>query len=532
MAENRKPIILNAGELEQITTGEGLDLLALVIPGSLGSASQTLVAPANGVELDWQDNVGATGPQGPQGDQGPQGPQGNQGAQGQQGATGLEGATGIDGLVGATGPQGIQGLEGATGPQGIEGATGPQGIEGATGAKGIIGSTGPDGPQGLEGATGIKGEGGDITWKDPVDVYSLSTEYGPTELEAGDTVEGVVLTAGMKVMLLAQNPATDQGVWIVQPSGNPVRDPDWPVGENVSHWAFTAFNGTAAGKAMYISSPPGSDVLGTDDLDASWLENAGPTGLTGATGIQGATGPEGPQGDQGPQGVIGLTGATGPQGPQGLVGATGPQGVIGLTGATGPQGPQGLVGATGPQGIQGLVGATGPQGIDGLEGATGIVGATGPQGEQGATGPQGLTGATGIDGEDAFSKANAVALASKCQAVFIRTTAPNAGDYSPALATSLEQARVIGLVKTVAGSLGQQAVVILDSYLDASTAEWDAVTGQVGGLTSGAVYYLSAAAAGDLTTTAPIAEGEYVVRVGKAVSATRMEVMVERPVKL
>ena len=516
MAENRKPIILNAGELEQITTGDGLDLIELVIPGSLGSSSQVLVVGATGIVLEWKANAGAAGPQG---EPGATGPQGTDGATGPQGPQGLDGATGPQGPLGvdgATGPQGPQGVDGATGPQGLVGATGPQGdIVGATGPQGIDGATGPQGVAGLDGATGPKGETGDITWKDPVTIYSFTVSYAPGDCEAGDTVEGVVLAEGNKVMLLAEVDPADQGVWIVQAAGPPVRDPDWPVGASVSHWAFTSYYGTAAGLAMYINNPPGSDVLGTDDLDASVVPNVGPTGLTGATGIQGGTGPQG------------VDGATGPQGPQGDQGATGPQGTVdGDQGATGPQGIDGDQGATGPQGIDGEQGATGPQGIDGDQGATG------PEGEQGATGPTGLDGATGIDGEDAFSKANAVALASKCQAVFIRTTAPNAGDYSPALATTLEQARVIGLVQEVAVNLGDQTKVILDSYLDASTAEWDAVTAQVGGLTPGAVYYLSPTTAGNLTAIAPSGSGEYMVRVGRAISATRMEIMIERPIKM
>lgn len=52
------------------------------------------------------------------------------------------------------------------------------------------------------------------------------------------------------------------------------------------------------------------------------------------------------------------------------------------------------------------------------------------------------------------------------------------------------------------------------------------------GLTAGATYYLSAATAGAMTTTAPTATGQYVVRLGKALSTTEFEIRIERPILL
>jgi hypothetical protein len=72
----------------------------------------------------------------------------------------------------------------------------------------------------------------------------------------------------------------------------------------------------------------------------------------------------------------------------------------------------------------------------------------------------------------------------------------------------------------------------VDGFLTATTGQWDAVTGQTGGLTPGALYYLSVATAGKLTLTATETVGEFVERVGKAVSTTRMEVTVMPRIKL
>lgn len=52
------------------------------------------------------------------------------------------------------------------------------------------------------------------------------------------------------------------------------------------------------------------------------------------------------------------------------------------------------------------------------------------------------------------------------------------------------------------------------------------------GLTAGATYYLSPTTAGLITVTPPSATGQFVVRLGKAVSATEFEIRIERPIKL
>jgi hypothetical protein len=58
--------------------------------------------------------------------------------------------------------------------------------------------------------------------------------------------------------------------------------------------------------------------------------------------------------------------------------------------------------------------------------------------------------------------------------------------------------------------------------LTLTTAEWDAVTGQSGGLTPGSFYFLGTG--GDITTTAPVASGSFSAIVGYAESATTLNI--------
>ena len=67
------------------------------------------------ITLVENENLGATGPEGPQGPKGDKGEKGAQGPQGSQGPQGVQGPQGAQGPQGSQGPQGAQGPKGATG---------------------------------------------------------------------------------------------------------------------------------------------------------------------------------------------------------------------------------------------------------------------------------------------------------------------------------------------------------------------------------------------------------------------------------
>jgi hypothetical protein len=59
--------------------------------------------------------------------------------------------------------------------------------------------------------------------------------------------------------------------------------------------------------------------------------------------------------------------------------------------------------------------------------------------------------------------------------------------------------------------------------LNATTGQWDTVTGGTGGLTPNAIYYLDPGNAGKLTTVAPITISQYVAQVGIAISTVDLK---------
>jgi len=79
---------------------------------------------------------------------------------------------------------------------------------------------------------------------------------------------------------------------------------------------------------------------------------------------------------------------------------------------------------------------------------------------------------------------------------------------------------------------GASGSVATDGIVTATTTQWDAVTGQSGGLTPGSDYFLSAATEGQMTTTPPSTVGQYVVKLGKALSSTKFDLSVDSPILL
>jgi hypothetical protein len=78
---------------------------------------------------------------------------------------------------------------------------------------------------------------------------------------------------------------------------------------------------------------------------------------------------------------------------------------------------------------------------------------------------------------------------------------------------------VVGMVQDTSVAQSASGTIAFMGLMTATTGQWDVVTGQAGGLTVGATYFLSNVTAGAMTTTAPTTG--YLVRVGRALSTTK-----------
>jgi hypothetical protein len=98
--------------------------------------------------------------------------------------------------------------------------------------------------------------------------------------------------------------------------------------------------------------------------------------------------------------------------------------------------------------------------------------------------------------------------------------------------SSAATAKPIGFVQPTSITASSTGNIVTGGVMTASTAQWDAVNGSSGGLTVGSVYYLSPSTAGAITTTAPSTTGQWVVRVGVALSSTQLQINFGPPVQL
>lgn len=106
----------------------------------------------------------------------------------------------------------------------------------------------------------------------------------------------------------------------------------------------------------------------------------------------------------------------------------------------------------------------------------------------------------------------------------------SSGDAEPAQADAQGTIRVAGVVADISVADGNPVNILVDGKLEATTTQWDAITGQTGGLTEGADYFLDEANPGQMKTTAPTTG--FVVRLGHALSTTEFEVEIQQPIKL
>lgn len=91
-----------------------------------------------------------------------------------------------------------------------------------------------------------------------------------------------------------------------------------------------------------------------------------------------------------------------------------------------------------------------------------------------------------------------------------------------AKADAVGTVNVVGLMQATSTASASTGFCQTSGILDATTAQWDAVTGGSGGLVFNTIYYLDPSTAGKLTSTAPTTAGQFVKEVGIALSTTEM----------
>lgn len=100
------------------------------------------------------------------------------------------------------------------------------------------------------------------------------------------------------------------------------------------------------------------------------------------------------------------------------------------------------------------------------------------------------------------------------------------------IANGTGKSRIIGLVVDVSVPSGAQGDVAVSGIFVATTGQWDAVAGTVGGLLFNTPYYLDPTTPGKLTSVAPSTPGQEVAQVIVALSTTEARIAIQPPIPL
>lgn len=87
-----------------------------------------------------------------------------------------------------------------------------------------------------------------------------------TDFETGDTVDGVTLVQFMRLLVKNQASAIENGIYVVQMSGQPQRAQDLPPNSHAAGAFCFVLQGTQAGQVWRCTSASGSDVVDTNNL--------------------------------------------------------------------------------------------------------------------------------------------------------------------------------------------------------------------------------------------------------------------------
>jgi type IV secretory pathway protease TraF len=169
-----------------------------------------------------------------------------------------------------TGDRGDQGTTGATGSQGLTGATG-SGTTGPTGPAGSAGTTGATGAAGTTGATGAAGASGS-GWLTPCRVATTTTNITTLAGGAPNTLDGITLASGDRILVKNQTTASQNGIYTVTTLGTGANgtwtratDAD-ALGELVAGTMVNVSEGTVNADSVWTLTTDGAITPGTTAL--------------------------------------------------------------------------------------------------------------------------------------------------------------------------------------------------------------------------------------------------------------------------
>jgi hypothetical protein len=117
---------------------------------------------------------------------------------------------------------------------------------------------------------------GGLDWKDSVRVATTAAQVLATDFENGDTIDGVILSTGDRVLIKNQAVGSENGIYVVNVTGAPTRAADLAAAASAAGVAVFVEEGTAnADNGFVCTNNVGSDVVGTDALNFTQFTGLG-----------------------------------------------------------------------------------------------------------------------------------------------------------------------------------------------------------------------------------------------------------------
>ena len=108
-----------------------------------------------------------------------------------------------------------------------------------------------------------------------------------TDLENGDTIDGITLVTGDKVLVKNQTSASENGIYDVVASGTASRNTDYDTITELAGQIVVIQEGTTNGDTIYLCTTDSDATLGTSDITFTKVEPAN-TGTVTSVGLQDA----------------------------------------------------------------------------------------------------------------------------------------------------------------------------------------------------------------------------------------------------
>jgi hypothetical protein len=123
-----------------------------------------------------------------------------------------------------------------------------------------------------------------LSWKASVRVATTASGTLSTSFENGDTVDGVTLATGDRILIKNQSAASENGIYIVQASGAPVRSSDADSGAELINATVLVQEGTNNAETQWTCSNNATITLGSTNITFAQVSGAGT--YSAGTGLQ------------------------------------------------------------------------------------------------------------------------------------------------------------------------------------------------------------------------------------------------------